>query len=395
MKYVYPDVGNDPELFITEKGKLVPSEKLMGGQRKEPPIFAASGRNYLYDRDNKVYKVKVDNAAIELNFPPDTCLQVGLGNISRSLWRLKEEYMIPRVHQVSLKAAMEISEEDMTTCRSLLQFGCDPSLLFYNENLKVSRPICDPRTVRYRSTGYHVHLGLGKPSEYNYPSSGDMLTASKLLHTTEGRVRIVQMCDMIAGLPAVLLERDDEAVNIRRNILGYGRAGEFREQPHGFEYRTLGPWPLIHPAWAWWANGAVRDALQLVLAGADLEIVKKVPGVQVSDAINSSDKKAALKLWVTIKRAIADLVKNGRTENGKHPILGLRNLKLFEFAVATGGLSNTSFTFNSWLRGNKWGVKAGFPNIMARRFQSYAHLPKFMAFCKKWDLTRDNLSEYV
>ena len=62
MKYIFPFVGNDPELFITEKGKLVPAEKLIPEAEK-----------------NLYRGVKVDNAAVELNFPAQTCLQINIG----------------------------------------------------------------------------------------------------------------------------------------------------------------------------------------------------------------------------------------------------------------------------------------------------------------------------
>jgi len=387
VNYIYPSVGNDPEVFVTEKGKIVPSEKLLKERRTRAGIADLRDIHY----SDASYKVKVDNAAVEFNFPAATCLQGVLGNISMTLRKLKNNYLKPRIHSVCLKAAMELSTDDMKRYQSLLQFGCAPSLLFSNDDLKISRPIVDPRTTRYRSTGYHVHLGLAKAGSY-YDSETN--NAAKILHTTAGRVRLVRICDMIVGLPSVLLERDTEAVHIRRNVLGYGRAGEFREQPHGFEYRTLGPWPMAHPAWAWWANSGVRDALQIVLAGADEEILKKIPGNEISDAINSNDFKAALRLWVIIKKSLADLIKDKRTENGKHAILGLNNIRLLEFAIINGGLEGMPFSFNNWIRGY-YGAKAGFPSSMKRRSRTQKNLNKFMAFSRKWDLTRDNLTGWL
>lgn len=384
MRYVYPSVGNDPEIFITERGQVVPAEKIL-----KEPLETPSGYGL------KEYKVKVDNAAVELNFPPATCLQVGISNMTEVLRKLKKYYLKPKIHSVCLKAAMELSIDDMKRYASLMQFGCDPSLLFYDNDLKISQPVVDPRTVRYRSTGYHVHLGLAKPNYYAHFDDKKLTEAATLLHTTSGRVRLVRMCDMIVGLPAVLLERDTDAVNIRRNVLGYGRAGEFREQPHGFEYRTLGPWPMMHPIWGWWANSAVRDALQLVLAGVDEELIKKIPGREISDTINTNDMAKALRLWTVVKRTLKDLVSNGRTENGKHAILGLNNIRMFEFAVATGGLKGAHFSFTNWLRGKEWSIKTGFPSSMKRKTRNSTNFNKFVAFSRKWELTRDNISEWL
>lgn len=383
MKYIFPFVGNDPELFITEKGKLVPAEKLIPEAEK-----------------NLYRGVKVDNAAVELNFPAQTCLQFNLGEIATTLKLLKEK-LVTRVHKISLSPAMEVEPQDMR-CKSLSQFGCSPSLVFEGDTLQPSRPNVDPREVRYRSIGYHVHLGFDKPKEvssdwWDY-NQKEKIRTSELLHTTDGRVRLVQACDYVAGLPAVLLERDDKAVQARRRLLGYGRAGEFREQPHGFEYRTLGPWPMIGPSWSWWANSAVRDALQLTLNDVDLELVKKIPPQKVSDAINSNDLSLALTLWTDIKRVLSDVITD--KANGQHAILGKRNIRMFEFAIAKGGLKGKSFKFGSW-RTTKQDTphwirpRRGFPYRMQRWVQSPNVLADYLKFCEKWSLAKDNLSQYI
>lgn len=385
MRYVYPTVGNDPEIFITEDGKVIPSEKLL--REKQDPS------DFIYEwRLNEEYEVKKDNAAIEFNFPADECLQTVNQGIEACLHKLRTSYFDSKRHKIKLQPAIEFSKEDMNKYPSMLEFGCSPSLSYYNDILKISKPTGDPRKIRFRSTGYHVHLGSERPRQLNPSLSPDEYKMAELLHTTEGRVRLVQMCDLLVGLPAVLIERDSENVHIRRNVLGYGRAGEFREQRHGFEYRTLGPWPLISPAWTWWANSAVRDALQVVRFNEDSKILRNITGKEISDTINSNDFASALKLWVKIKKSLGDLITDSKLENSKHAILGLKNIRLFEFAVAMGGLQNKEFSFRIWKPSLNF--KPGFPAYMTRLARA-KYLKQFMQFSKTWELTRDNISQWL
>lgn len=383
--YVYPTVGNDPEVFITNgKGKIIPAEEI------GLPMHATG----------KQYEAKVDNAAAELNFPPSHCLQTVNVHIGNALEDLKKALTKRRKREkVLLRACATLDPKDLENYGSLLQFGCEPSLQCYNGEVKVSIPNVDPLKVLHRSTGFHVHLGMKPPEEYRNYYAAYYKEAAKILHTSQGRARLVQMCDLMVGLPAVFLERDSEAVYLRRNVLGYGKAGEYREQPWGFEYRTLGPWPMISPTWAWWANASVRDCLQLVLTGIDEPLFKKISMKEVADAINNNDLAAAIRLWPGIKRGIADLVKDEYTENSRHIVLSLKNLRLFEFSVVKNNLQKVKFSFVKWLRTpsskSEIPIRKGFPEYMHQKAMSKSFLSDFQTFCAKWNLTRDNISGFI
>ena len=84
--------------------------------------------------------------------------------------------------------------------------------------------------------------------------------------------------------------------------MGYGRAGEFREQPHGFEYRVLSNFPLRHPTLAWIFHCLTRDAYYAVAMG--LELYKHINMNDVEYAINFCDRDAAAFLWVDIKNLL-------------------------------------------------------------------------------------------
>lgn len=88
---------------------------------------------------------------------------------------------------------------------------CDPDFCIYtagpNEVGKAAK-------TSLRSAGFHIHVG--------YPEN-NIDTSIIMLHYV----------DAIVGLPSILYDTDVE----RRNL--YGKAGCFRLQPYGFEYRTL------------------------------------------------------------------------------------------------------------------------------------------------------------
>ena len=389
--YHYPDVGTDPEVFLMKRGNVVAAQEVL------PKPLPAK-------------RAKYDNVAVEFNMHAAECLQSVNNEIAKSInafykHLLKRNFPITD-KTISLRPAEILTKAVLKKYTSVKQFGCDPSMLFDGTNLRVSRPQVDPEEVLYRSIGYHVHLGCDAPGGDPYYTSSRTLELQKLLHSTNGRVRIVQMCDLVAGLPAVLLERNDERVKWRRQILGYGRAGEFREQPHGFEYRSLGPWPVSSPMWAWWANGAVRDALQLVAIGADEKLLQRVSIVEVQDAINTNDMGKALVCWTKIKAALKelDLIGDNFTYHDRHPILCEQNLAKLEFIIVNGGLSfannsNIMFSFSRWIQrqrgdtGRFTAYYTGFPKSTQKLIARKEKL--WTPYKKAWKVSEDNITRHL
>lgn len=383
-------MGNDPEVFVKTGQRVVVSEK----------IGVAS-------KDSKS-TVKQDNAAVELNMGPAECLQQENAYIAQAVGKMRstlDKYFKSTPYRVSLRPVEQIAQEDIKKFRTLCQFGCEPSLVFHpTDGLHLSAPNVDPMRVRHRSIGYHVHMGWDTPDKAEKNSFGnkDYIKMAELLHSAEGRVRIVQMCDLLAGLPAVLLERD-ERVPIRRATLGYGKAGEFREQPHGFEYRTLGPWPMYRPMWAWWANAAVRDAFQIVFNNNDSDFTSKLDMVAVSNAINTNNFEEAKRLWVKVKKILWPMIESSRDDlSDRHPMLSRINLKNFEFIVGKGGLSYTmdghiAFSFDNWLGKTKQGgsrkEQAYFEGFPSKAFEICTVDSDYPAYSKAWRPTGDNISK--
>jgi len=206
----------------------------------------------------------------------------------------------------------------------------------------------------------------------------------------------------------VLLERDPR-VPLRRTTLGYGQAGEFREQPHGFEYRTLGSWPLLQPMWGWWANAAVRDALQVVTYDQDKSLKEGLDLTKVAEAINTNNLAAALPLWHQVKKNLQGVVKwwlkefDSDTLEDSHPILSPINLRRFEYFAAKQVLRGKLFGFSKWcrrVRGGDWdeykprAFYQGFPNGSEETIAAFPTVYKdWYEFNNNWGWEKDLISK--
>lgn len=280
-----PMLGTDPELFLsTDTGKILPAEKVIP----------------MVDNENKVH---VDNAAIELAVQPSMCAHslswfVGVGLINLDTY-LRKTHGYSLESKILLRPSAELGGPDDLELPSIREFGCNPSFSFDGERVSVSVPRVHPMQTLLRSIGYHIHLGASMAARKQ----------PEFLFDMDGHVRLVQLCDLFAGIPGVILERNlTESVLGRRQVLGYGRAGEFRRQPHGFEYRTLGPWPLMSSAWNNWAHAAVRDAFYMVLNNLDAEVVKNFSMQEVGEVINNNDAKGAVKIWNKLGKVISTIM---------------------------------------------------------------------------------------
>ena len=391
--FTSPTVGNDPEfLILSKEGRVVPAEEL------GLPLSDDPGS----------HEVVADNVAVELHPGAGYCLNgrnSALGNAIRAtMYKIKDKLYKDVTHdealnrflkeyRISLRPVEEIQRDDLKY-RSVSQFGCHPSLVCKDGKVSISTPKMSAIETLYRSVGYHVHLGMEEPNYYKQQGfEPNYETAAKAVKTPQGRVKLVQMCDLLVGLPSVLIENDDR-VPLRRSFLGYGQAGEFREQPHGFEYRTIGAWPMVHNMWTWWVNSSVRDCLFLVANGLEKPFIENTDWKAVAEAINTGDVKAAVKLWTSAKTLLHPIIYEldktiGGTVDHKCAILSLRMLKMVEYMISKGGLKfatfNPEFDMNLWVRPVTDGFtfnynSAGFSSVT----QPWRESPEFVKFCQDW-----------
>lgn len=295
-----PLMGADPELFIVEKSKPkigVPSE-----------FFLASKKDVLED-PWITEQVKVDNGALEINPEPSHCLQTLNGEIAdclldaqRAFTYRKPQPLKNKTFCFSPRTMMKFKKQDVFNLASLGAFGCVPAKLCEAGVVSDSTPLVDPFVEHNRTAGYHIHVGTY--DEY-FRKSRSRLQGLNELHTfllhPETNVKLVQHCDLFAGLVGVLI--DSDPVNAwRRQTMGYGRAGEFRDQPHGFEYRVLSNFPLRHPILAWIMHCLVRDAYYASFL--DLRLYDHINMSDVATAINTNNRDAAAEMWLELKHVL-------------------------------------------------------------------------------------------
>jgi hypothetical protein len=369
-----PTIGADPELFITDKDGV--------------PLAAESMFPALPKKGTSWPSIGYDNVAVEYTIQPAQCLQQNNSNHAHQLFNILE-LLATQKHQISLLPALEFPAETLKKYKSASVFGCDPSMLCVNGEILMGAPAPDPFEIRYRSAGFHIHIGANRVDK-DYPEgAGDAYKGLRaVLHDDQKRTEIIQTADLILGLPSVILDQHP-ANKIRRTKLGYGLAGEFRYQPYGLEYRTLSPWPLRHPMWVWWASSSLRDAVRLVFH--NIKLFEKMDMIAVSEIINNSDVKAAGPLWTRVKKILCKAVWQEMIPSGSGSTSCLMPsiLQRAEFLMADGGIEHKQLPKFSSLR-DAWenSYRRGFPS----QTESFVSSAAFASFKKKWSPNKDCVS---
>ena len=197
-------IGADPELFIinNENGNVVSSIGIIPGVKNDP--FIPKGYK-------KGYGIETDNILAEFNIPPAKTEDefVNSINVMKSWIRDLVRSVNPN-YDIQCIASRYVNDDQLQSDEAKL-FGCDPDFNAYTEDVN---PKPEGASTNLRSAGFHVHVG--------YPNMD-----------FEVSMNIVKWMDIFLGVPSVILDPDTE----RRKL--YGKAGCFRLQPWGVEYRVL------------------------------------------------------------------------------------------------------------------------------------------------------------
>lgn len=229
-------LGSDPEAFVQSEGSIIPIVGMLGGT-KEIPLDVGDG-----------YFVQEDNVMAEGNIPPATSAEEFSGNINTLIERLTE-----RLPGLSFAPFHYFQREQLVSAgRQALAFGCEPDFNAWTGS--INRPP-SPYTEMRTAAG-HIHIGYDNPNKAK--SS-----------------RLVQLCDLYAGLPSVVMQPDCE----RRKM--YGKAGACRYKDYGVEYRVLsnfwvGDTSLHH--WAWNAMERAYNSLS-DHAAVMAEVGSRIPAI--------------------------------------------------------------------------------------------------------------------
>lgn len=241
-------LGADPELFIqTTDGRMKSIIGLLGGTKSQPLAIG-----------NGLFQVQEDNVAAEFNIPASGTREEFIKNI---LWPQQEIAHILGTDkfQLSKLASASFPEDELMDPRAQ-EFGCDPDMDAWSLQVN-KKPACEDKT--FRTAGGHVHIGLEDKDPRNV-------------------VRIIRAMDKHLGVWSVLMDNDDQ----RRKL--YGKAGAFRPQNHGCEYRTLSNFWIFDRE----LIGEVWDRTQAAV-GHDMIETASGEAAMLQHIINTGDKRTA------------------------------------------------------------------------------------------------------
>lgn len=209
--------GGDPEAFLFKNNRLVSAHKLIA-ENKQVKKFNMG------DDDNEYGSLGIsrDGLALEMNLYPAGCranfgyyFRKGLDDYTRKV-------LEPEGLELRFTSTVKLSQSFIDrTPPAILEMGCDPSENAYGKAPIPAFAYGEP----FRYAGGHIHT--------SYHGTGAALREKG----EESINALVRAFDLFVGLPLSIIRPIPEAF-ARRRV--YGRAGEYRLQKHGIEYRTPG-----------------------------------------------------------------------------------------------------------------------------------------------------------
>lgn len=246
-------IGSDVEFFLRNKEtkEVVSAEGIIQGTKKEP---------YKFDKENAFYATSLDNVMAEGNIPPAKTAK----EFYLAVKKLRDyiDSVIPGELETVAQPAARLDFEHLMTENAQI-FGCDPSNNCWTGEEVRPQPSGD----NLRSAGFHIHVGYDNPNE-------------------ETNVLLARAMDLFIGVPSILMEPENE-----RKQVGYGCAGNYRNQKHGMEYRTTSSHFASEEKLIEWCFRNTELAIDFVNKGLTEEINELGDAIQTT--INSEDKELA------------------------------------------------------------------------------------------------------
>ena len=185
---------------------------------------------------------------------------------------------------ISFRPLVTLTKREMAALSpEARELNCKPSLNAYGRE-PVQR---DGNIYTTRTASGHVHLG------------------TTLLNHVKNPNDVVKVCDLLVGVPCVLVDQN-KAQRIRRET--YGRAGEYRRPAHGLEYRVPGNFWLLDYKLMSMVFGLAKLANSIAhgieQSGSTSEkwayktLTKDVDFAEVEHAINENDVAGALRIYI-------------------------------------------------------------------------------------------------
>lgn len=253
----------DPEVFLEQGGEIVPGFAVLPVKRDPGRAYEGGG---VFHEDG--FQAEFSPAAYQ-------CHETLLYSTSHAITDMMEYVNRGRkagVPEITISDAtfVELSPELLAVgSDDQVALGCDRSENVWGHSGFTHD---NPREFPYRMAGGHIHFGVQE--------------SAKWFHSRAER--IIKAMDLFVGVPSVALLADMEDPRRRQY---YGRAGEFRYQKHGLEYRVLSNAWLQHTALAHMVLNLARGAFRL--GTSDWEKDFKYDSQYIRHIINNHDVNAA------------------------------------------------------------------------------------------------------
>lgn len=247
-------IGADPELFLRSKesGEYVPSFFIIQGDKYNPTMISEEGHN-----------IQCDNVMVEYGIPPSKTADEFVKNNLFVQDYLKEKVAEPHNLDLVIFPAVNFDPNNLLDERAK-HFGCDPDFDAWSQGKPnvVGRP-----TPVLRCAGGHIHIGYDNHNELT-------------------NRYIVKAMDLFLGVPLINMEPD----NKRKEM--YGKAGSYRNQPWGVEYRSTSNFIFSSPELMKWAFNQTLKAIEFVNDDSQRSSLDSFSSDIIS-SINKKDKSTA------------------------------------------------------------------------------------------------------
>lgn len=274
------NMGCDPEFFFFKGGEVLEAEKVIS----KDGVTTPQGR------------VIIDGIQAELNPSHSDCRKILANNIAKCFYQLAEKIKWDKELRVDFSQMIKVGREKLDSIdKNTKRLGCNPSRNIHNKHHRANKITIDTNTYQFRSAGGHIHLGrLSNTPDTKLPGDKVINNPSKL----------IPMMDVIVGNTCVLLDRD---IGNRERRKVYGKAGEYRVNDHGIEYRTLSNfWLRSYPLMSL-VFGLSRYAVELTACGFDKIILAGVDMKNITKAINENDFELAYKNFLKIEPILLEI----------------------------------------------------------------------------------------
>lgn len=248
-------IGSDPELFIFNNK----TQKVVSAIDKIPGYKTAPYRDGLPEG----YGLQTDNILAEFNIPPVQDEMDFIHNIE-----FMKNHITKFVQAINpdlgilCQASAKVPAKELKHPQAR-EFGCDPDYCIYSQG---PNTVSAAARTNLRSAGFHIHVGYDR-------------------NNIDTSIAMLAYIDAFVGIPSILYDTDTE----RRNL--YGKAGCFRLQPYGFEYRTLSSYWIANPSRLQFIYKQVMYALEAYERGWGLPDPD-----EVRHTINNNDVENAKQL---------------------------------------------------------------------------------------------------